>query len=298
LDCEGAKAGIRRVLGEVFTGPVHVGAGAISEIVDETMANAARVHAVEGGRNLTDYSMIAFGGAAPLHVARLAEKLGIDTVIVPPDASVGSAVGFLRAPISFEVVRSKYVRLGDLDHNAINDLLAEMSAEARTIVSAGSGSRPLRETRVAYMRYFGQGHEVSIKLQNADLGAGSAAELRALFEAAYENLFSRTIPGAEIEILTWSLLVETEPENSISVSGEPEAYAPNSSGRRSVYDPARKMELPVPVYWRHDLEPGARFVGPAIVAEQQTTTVVSSAFNVHVNANGCLVLTRKERGLL
>ena len=294
LDAEAAKAGIERVVGQVFEGPAHVGAGAISEIVDEAMANAARVHAVEGGRDLAEYTIVAFGGAAPLHIARLAEKLGIGKVIIPPDAGVGSAVGFLRAPISFEVVRSKYAQLGSLDHGAINDVLCAMSAEARSIVVAGAGERDLKETRMAFMRYVGQGHEVSIELPNSALDASSPAKLRHLFEKAYEKLFSRTIPGAEIEVLTWTVLVATVAEAIAEETKDLTPYNPVSIGQRSVYDPARKLESSVPVYWRHDLTSGARFAGPAILAEKQTTTVVSSAFDAHVNANGCVVLTRRK----
>lgn len=294
LDVEGAERGIQRVVGQVFEGPAHVGAGAISEIVDEAMANAARVHAVEGGRDLAEYNIIAFGGAAPLHIARLAEKLGIDKVIIPPDASVGSAVGFLRAPISFEVVRSKYAQLGSFDHDAINDVLNAMSVEARSIVVAGAGERALKETRMAFMRYLGQGHEVSIELPNVPLEAGSPVQLRLLFEKSYEKLFSRTIPGAEIEVLTWTVLVETAAQPVAEETKDPTPYNPVSIGQRSIYDPARKRESSVPVYWRHDLTSGAHFAGPAILAEKQTTTVVSSAFDAHVNANGCVVLTRKN----
>lgn len=294
LDVDGAKTGITRVVGDVFEGPAHIGAGAISEIVDEAMANAARVHAVEGGRDLAEYTMIAFGGAAPLHIARLAEKLGIDTVIIPPDASVGSAVGFLRAPISFEVVRSKYAQLGSFDHDAVNDVLATMAAEARAIVMTGAGERPLKETRMAFMRYLGQGHEVSIELPSAALNDDSPAELRRLFEHAYEKLFSRIIPGAEIEVLTWTILVETVAETVAEETRDLTPYNPVSIGQRSLYDPARKREISVPIYWRHDLTSGAHFSGPAILAEKQTTTVMSSAFDAHVNANGCVVLTRKK----
>ncbi|AFL53370.1 N-methylhydantoinase A [Sinorhizobium fredii] len=293
LDTAGAQAGIKRAVGEVFEGAAHVGAGAISEIVDEAMANAARVHAVEGGRDLADYTMVAFGGAAPLHIARLAEKLGIEKVIIPPDAGVGSAVGFLRAPISFEVVRSKYAQLGDFDHVAINEVLASMSAEAQKIVSAGAGDRPLKETATAFMRYLGQGHEVSITLPNAALDASSPSTLRVLFEKAYARLFSRTIPGAEIEVLTWTVLVETKTDVVVTGAAEPARYQPDKIGDRNVYDPARKKEAVVPVYWRHDLKPGAGFSGPAILSEKQTTTVVSAAFDAHVNARGCIVLTRK-----
>lgn len=294
LNTDAASAGIERVLGAVFSGPVQVGAGAISEIVDEAMANAARVHAVERGRDLGEYSMIAFGGAAPLHIARLAEKLGIDTVIVPPDASVGSAVGFLRAPISFEVVRSRYAQLGSFDTAAANEVLSSMSSEARAIVSAGSGDRPLKETRMAFMRYVGQGHEVPVTLADGPLEAGSAAQLRQLFEDSYSRLFSRTIPGAEIEVLTWTVLVETETVTEAAVHDANEAYRPEAAGHRNLYDTAQKVTVEAPVYWRHQLQPGAELEGPAIIAESQTTTVVSGSFNARINAHGCIVLSRKK----
>ena len=121
----------------------------VSEIVDENMANAARVHAIEWGKDISARSMIAFGGAAPLHAVRLAEKLNINQVIIPAGAGVGSAIGFLRAPISYEVVRSRFVSLSDFDPKMVNELLHEMSTEAREIVSSGAGSEGFIEHRLA-----------------------------------------------------------------------------------------------------------------------------------------------------
>jgi N-methylhydantoinase A len=135
----------------------------VSEIVDENMANAARVHAIESGKDARGRTLVAFGGAAPLRAARMAEKLGLDRVLVPSYAGVGSAVGFLRAPIAYEIVRSALPRLDRFNAGAANALFATMRAEAEPIVRRGAGAAPLIETRSAFMRYRGQGPEIAIR---------------------------------------------------------------------------------------------------------------------------------------
>src|SRR5258707_6169806 len=130
LDRVKATAAIEDSVGAAWDMREAEAARGIAEIVDETMASAARVHAVENGKDTTGRTMIAFGGAAPLHAARLASKLGIERVVVPPDAGVGSAHGFLDAPIAYEVVRTLVVRLDALDHARIDTIFAEMRAEA------------------------------------------------------------------------------------------------------------------------------------------------------------------------
>ena len=143
---------------------LHEAARGIAEIVDETMASAARVHAVENGKDTAGRTLIAFGGAAPLHAARLAQKLGIRRVVIPPDAGVGSAHGFLDAPIAYEVVRTLLLRLDRLDHRRVwTRLFAEMRAEAEAVVRLGFPTGELAETRTAFMRYRGQGHEVAVR---------------------------------------------------------------------------------------------------------------------------------------
>ncbi len=137
----------------------------VIEMVDENMANAARVHAIESGKTYEGRTLIAFGGGGPVHACRVAEKIGIRRVLVPAGAGVGSAIGFLRAPVGYEVVRSLYQRFSSFDVDAVNALLAEMRDEAMTRGRRRAASaRRAGETRIAYMRYVGQGHEIPVPL--------------------------------------------------------------------------------------------------------------------------------------
>src|SRR5271165_2592228 len=181
---------------------LHEAARGIAEIVDETMASAARVHAVENGKDTAGRTLIAFGGAAPLHAARLAAKLGIFRVVIPPDAGVGSAHGFLDAPIAYEVVRTLLVRLDALDQARIDTMFGEMREETEAVVRLGAPTGELQETRTAYMRYRGQGHEIAVPFP---AGKAAQATLRAAFDATYTALFGRIIPRLEIEVVTWTL---------------------------------------------------------------------------------------------
>ncbi len=210
------------------------------------MANAARVHAVERGVAVTDHTLVAFGGAAPLHAARLAEKLGIKRIVIPADAGVGSAVGFLRAPAAYELVQSRYQRLDVFDADAMSALLDGMSAQARTQAEAAAGDRPLFEARQAFMRYAGQGHEIAVTLPNRPLEAGDVAMMREHFEEGYRKLFSRHIPGAVIEVLSWAVLVSTEQVQPARLGNAAAAAAPEPIGRRAVFDgkSARAIDIP------------------------------------------------------
>jgi N-methylhydantoinase A len=258
------------------------------------------VHTVERGKIMSDQSLVAFGGAATLHAARLAEKLGIRTVVIPTDAGVGSAIGFLQAPIAYEVVRSRHQRLGQLDVDAVNAVFAAMQAEAEAVVRTGAGDAEIKETRIAYMRYYGQGHEVVVTLPNRPLTVADAALLQEEFDRTYQRIYRRIIPNAEVEILTFGLRGEA-PRPLPEGGGPPQALLRPGArstplaplGARLVLAEDSEAAAPVLVYARADLAPGDRIDGPALIQEAQTTTLVTTAFVVDIAANGYIVMTRR-----
>lgn len=267
----------------------------ICEVVDENMANAARVHAVENGKNISDNIMVAFGGAAPLHAARLCEKLGIDQCLIPPGAGVGSAIGFLKAPFGYEALASKITRLSAFDPVAVNALLAGLKATAEGFVRAGTDGAIQREI-VAYMRYVGQGWEIPLPLPDRDFGPTDAEDLRRGFKAAYARFFGRAIDGLEdleIEIVTFSVKaqdIRPAPDRHSLTLGRANVGTPLS---RPVFDPARGEALPTAIVERTTLKPGDRVAGPAVIVERETSTVVTSPFDVVMQDEGSLLLVRK-----
>ncbi len=265
----------------------------ISDVVEENMANAARVHAVERGKDLGGRAMIAFGGAAPLHAARLAGKLGIDTVVVPMGAGVGSALGFLVAPVAYEVVRSRQMRLDDsFDPVALNALRREMRAEAEAVIRSGAPDAPLVESWTADMRYRGQGHEVTVTIPADEFTTAGRADLVRLFEQQYAVHFGRNIPGLAIEVLSWALRLAAASAPAPPCPPSPADRAAKPQGRGHVADPATGGLVDVPIYRRPNLAPGDVLAGPALISEDETTTVVTEGFVARINGLGHIVLTR------
>ena len=295
LDRAAAEAAMRREVAEPLGLAIELAALGVSEIVDENMANAARVHAIESGKDARGRTLIAFGGAAPLHAARMAEKLGLDRVLVPSYAGVGSAVGFLRAPIAYEIVRSALQRLDMFEAAAANALFAAMRAEAEPIVRRGAGEVPLSESRSAFMRYRGQGHEIAVPLPTRPYGDEDASILQNAFEEAYRRLYSRVIPGVEVEVLSWVLLLSAPvPSETAAAMPAPTSYSPRPARVRPVFDLETGEFVDVAIHERRNLRPGAFIPGPAVIVEDETSTVVSRLFNAQIDAFGYIELTRRQ----
>ena len=293
LDVGAAHGALSDAVGSPLALSGSMAALSVSEMVDENMSNATRIHAIESGKDARGRVLIAFGGAAPLHAARVAEKLGIDRILIPAGAGVGSAIGFLRAPISYEIVRSRLARLAAFQAAEINRLFADMRAQAEAIVRSGAGAATLTETRHAFMRYRGQGHEVSVPLPVRSYGSDDGETLAKAFEGAYSTLYSRVIPGVDIEVLSWVLSLSAPVETVVQPAQPVTPYFPDPVGRRALLDAAGET-IEASLHRRVDLRPGGRIFGPAIITEDETSTVVSASFEAHVNGFGYIELRRRE----
>ena len=317
LDRGRSEAAIEARVGHELGLDAKLAALGISEMVDENMSNAARTHAIEWGKGVAGRTLIAFGGSAPIHAARLADKLEVDRFLVPADAGVGSAVGFLLAPISYEVVRSRYMRLSGFDPDVVRAVFDEMREEAEAVVSRGApGVATTGKTR-AYMRYVGQGHEIGVDLPEH---IEDATALREAFDRGYETVYGRTIPGLDIEILSWTLVVSApatgagdvpagtsrrERTPPVGQLAEADVPAGTSLGGRAATEnpePERWTELwdgpggasmTASVHTRGALSEGTRVEGPALIAEDQTTTVVPGGWEARVVRGGHLFVERR-----
>ena len=288
LSKELATEAINKNICNIVNLDTETAALAISEIVDETMSNAARVHTVEQGHETSNRTLIAFGGAAPLHIARVAEKLRVKSIIVPTNASVGSAVGFLKAPVGYEVVKSLRMVLNSFKAQKINDLLKDMRDEAEAIIQNNLDEMSFVEERFAFMRYAGQGHEIKVPIDNSVLENQHAVKIKASFEEQYEKLYSRILPNADIEILTWSLSLSIASENNNEFKKLDSFKEIKENKLVDFVDYERNKQIKVPYFERIDLNPGDLIRGQCIISEDQTTVIVSKNFNTKVLSNNFL----------
>jgi N-methylhydantoinase A len=297
IDTQAAEAAVTKDVGAPLgLGPAEAAFG-ISEIVDENMAAAGRMHAVESGKDLNARLMIAFGGNGPLHATRVARRAQVQRILIPSDPGVGSAVGFLFAPVSFEIVRSKYCTLDTLDLEGLNRFLDDMITEAKTVVRAGVPNGPLTQRRVGFMRYHGQGHEIEVALPDRRLTAGDIPALLTAFETAYSHQFSRAVPGMTVEVLNWAVEVSSEPTPLRRYDNDtPKRTKPEPMGSRQILCDVTGDWCAAAIYDRTTLAAGDHFDGPALIIEPQTTTLVSADFSARIDGGGNIWLDRRKDG--
>nr|WP_156788445.1 hydantoinase/oxoprolinase family protein [Roseobacter sp. CCS2] len=289
-----ASAQALTALGEPLDMDAQTAAFGLAEVVDENMANAARVHAVENGEDLADYTMIAFGGAAPLHAGRLCEKLGVDRLLVPTGAGVGSAIGFLRAPFSFEATRSVYMKLSHFAPDTVQTLLRELETEATGFVRTCDAKASISAEYKVYMRYTGQGWEIPIALSAKQAANPDAATFQALFEADYTTLFGRTVAGMDIEITVWAVNATTQAAKADSLDETPKGQSGAVDCTRALFDPVQGAASDAAVVLRDTLNPGDTVAGPALITEDETTIVIPNSRTAIARPDGTIDITEKR----
>lgn len=292
LDKQLAQDAIRTRVADPLGLDLTAAAWGIHDIINETMAAAAKTHIAEKGGNPRLVTIAAFGGAGPVHACGLARKLRARRVLVPPLAGAGSALGFFTAPVAYEVVRSRKMKLLDADFAAIEALFHEMEREGRRVVGVGQAEDGTCERSID-MRLAGQGCEISVEMPGVDFSSLTPAQVRARFDETYAALFGRTYPDAVAELVTFSVVVRL-PARPLrlpdATAGRREDAARAVKGERMAYDASAGQFVPHVVYDRYALASGARIRGPAIVEERESTTVLGGDASLSVQDHGFLLI--------
>ncbi len=296
LDVDAARNALGR-FGRRLGMTVEQVAWGIHQIVNENMANAARAHLGERGKDPRRLPMYAFGGAGPVHGYGVAEILRLPALISPVGAGVGSTFGLLAAPLAFDFVRSAYSRLDEQDWQFANSLLNEMAAEGRKVLeSSGLSEEDISYQRTADMRYVGQGHEVSVSLPDGTLGVKYLETVIATFENTYQALYGRKGPDVPLEIINWRVVARgPQPQLNMKLQRESMRAGNFIKGSRPAYFSARGY-AETPVYDRYALKPGMTFAGPAIVEERESTLIVGARGRARVDERLQIVVELANEG--
>jgi N-methylhydantoinase A len=266
----------------------------IHSVANSNMERAMRIVSIERGRDPRRYAMVAFGGAGPLHAARLARTLGVPKVIVPIGAGVGSAIGLLTADAKIDVSLTRILPLDAAAVPVVQTIFADLEARVRPDLANLGGAGPAKWRRGAYMRYQGQGYEIRVDLPDRPVGPDFPAIAVAAFEAAYKAVYGYIDPGARVEAIDWFLIATVPGLGEKGATGRQllgQDGAP-SSGRstRQAYFPETGGFVEAAVVNRYRLPPGNRVQGPALIEEREATTVLLPGDTATVTDNGHLLI--------
>ncbi|MFL2557527.1 MAG: hydantoinase B/oxoprolinase family protein [Arenicellales bacterium] len=286
LDVEASREAMAGIAGNLSLSNVDTAWG-IYDIVSENMASAARIHIVEKGRDPRRYAMVAMGGAGPLHAARVAAKLGVSEVIIPPGSGIASAFGFLVTPLSFEFRQSSPGLLDELDLTETNALFIELEDKGRKLLlDAGVSNSDITVSRCAEMRLLGQMHEITIPFPEGSIDSKKLEIVRHDFEKEYTRLYTQLYEGVEIQILNWKVLCNGPSPNAVYDQGDVDSSKQDLPPRsREAYFPEIGEFIETPTFDRYRLAPGKVIDGPAIIEETESTTVVPPGVTVEIDTD-------------
>ncbi len=296
LDKESAQRAIEeKIVKPLGVTPIEATWG-IHDLINETMAGAAKTHIAEKGGNPKIVTVCAFGGAGPVHAYGLAKKLEAPRILVPPIAGVGSALGFFTAPRAFDLVRSHKVSLKDADFAEIEKLFQDMEVEGAKILQKAGTIENITYERSLDMRFVGQGAETNIPIPNRDFTRMTGEEVRQLFDQRYQTLYGRTYPESPAEFVSFRVraCLPERPLRLPKIEKRIASLKDAIKGQRLAYSPIAKDFIPYNVYDRYSLFPGATFDGPAIIEERESTAIVGEDASVSVDDYGFLWINLKE----
>lgn len=288
LDKEAAQAAIEEKLAKPLGVSLTQAAFGIHDLINEVMGAAAKTHIAEKGGNPKLITMVAFGGAGPVHAYGLARKIGVPRVLVPRMPGVGSALGFFTAPIAFDVARSHKVALEDADMLAIEELFRELEMEASAAIGAQRETCGLRLERSMDMRFVGQGSETHLSVEGRPFHEFSKEEIRRRFDETYKLLYGRTYPDTPVEFVTFKVRARLPDRPFVipPVEAEDNSLQEALKGERKAFSMLQRKFIPFRVYDRYRLSPGHTFTGPAIVEEKESTIVMGEDSTARVDQHG------------
>ena len=286
LDVNDACSAVQRKIGARLNLTLMQAAWGIHQLANESMASAARVHAIERGKDVGKFPIFAFGGAGPVHAYGVARILGSPRIIYPFGAGVMSAIGFMTAPLSLDYSRTFPGTLNSLDWHAINKVLSDMEAEGKTALSRIIPAGQVFFQRYADMRYRKQGHEIRVPVPGGVLSKSRREELKTNFIQVYLSIYGHTVPETPIDIVSWRVVAQGPKPHVMLPKAKADA-SPNAEsarkGLRQIYLPKHRDTIKIPVYDRYALVFGTLFQGPAIIEERESTVVVNGPAEIKVD---------------
>ena len=297
LDKDAALKGIERTIAEPLNVPSVQAVWGIHDLINETMTGAAKTHIAEKGGNPKLVTVIAFGGAGPVHAYGLTKKLGAKRLIVPPNAGVGSALGFFTAPRAFDLVRSHKSALLEADFAEIEEIFSHMEAEGARTLEASGESEGIRFDRSVDVRFVGQGSETNVSVPAGDFSKIDPKEIRKRFDQVYEKLYGRAYPESAVEFINFQVRASL-PERLLKLPELKKSeytLADAVKGERQAYSGIAGTYVPHMVYDRYKLNSGTEFRGPAIIEERESTVIVGEDASVSVDRYGFLWIELDSR---
>jgi N-methylhydantoinase A len=288
LDIERSKKAIEEKIAKPLGTTMVEAAFGIHDLINETMASAAKTHIAEKGGNPNIVTVTAFGGAGPVHTYGLAKKIGARTILIPPLAGVGSALGFFTAPVAFDMSRSHRKVLDDANFKEIEALFGELETESAKILEGAQKGDAIIYNRTLLMRFVGQGAEIDLNIENVDFQTFSKQDIRTLFDTEYKRLYGRTAEESPVEFVTFKVRASL-PKKPFTISKLATTNRDINAcikGQRKAFSLAKKDYIPYTVYDRSKLFPGAVFTGPAIIEERESTIVLGEDARVRVDDFG------------